>query len=94
TPVLHLYIELKEKQTAQEVKTLVEHHLKKGDSNFTNLENLLEIRPLKATLLSEGTFQRYYDEKVKAGYDLARLKPKHMNVSDDVIQELMRLSTE
>ncbi|MBW1642605.1 MAG: GH3 auxin-responsive promoter family protein [Deltaproteobacteria bacterium] len=94
TPVLHLYIELKEKQTAQEVKTLVEHHLKKGDSNFTDLENLLEIRPLKATLLSEGTFQRYYDEKVKAGYDLARLKPKHMNVSDDVIQELMRLSTE
>jgi hypothetical protein len=92
-PVLHLYIELKEIKTAQEVKESVEHHLKVGDSNFADLGKMLDVHPLKVTLLSEGTFQRYYDEKVEAGYDLARLKPKHMNVSDDVIQELMKLST-
>lgn len=93
-PVLHLYIELKEKKTAREVGMLVEHHLKEADSDFIDLEKILGIRPLKVTLLSDGTFQRYYDEKCKAGYDLARLKPKHMNVSDDVIQELIRLNTE
>ncbi len=92
-PVLHLYIELKEERTSQEVEQLVHQQLKAVDSNYADLEKMLEIQPLRVTLLPVGTFQRYYDEKRKAGYDLARLRPKHMNPADSAIQDIIRLSS-
>lgn len=91
-PVLHLYMELREEKTSQEVEQLVVHHLKMADSNYNDLENMLDIKPLKVTLLSTGTFQRYYDEKHKAGFDLARLRPKHMNASDNDMKDILRLN--
>jgi len=94
-PFLHLYIELKESRDAQEVRHLVHEQLKAMDYTYNDLEGMLGLDPLKVTLLSPGTFLRYYEEKKRSGViDLAFLKPAHMSVSDAVIQELLQLSKE
>ena len=49
------------------------------------MSQMLGIRPIKLTLLSGGTFLRFYNEKQKSGVDLAHLKPPHMNPSDDIL---------
>jgi hypothetical protein len=52
---------------------------------------ILEVDPLKLTILPKGSFQRYLETKKKAGFDLAHLKPPHMNASDKVIETLLQL---
>lgn len=91
-PVLHLYIELKDRLNGKDVENLIHDNLKAVDNNYNNLEAMLGIRPLKVTLLSRGTFERYYREKQAAGMDLAHLKPPHINAFDGVIESLLRLS--
>jgi hypothetical protein len=53
------------------------------------MENMLEVFPLRITLLAPGSFQRYLDEKRKEGVNLAQLKPPHMNALDTVIRSLV-----
>ena len=89
---LHLYIELKEDLPATEVAKRVHAELKALNPFYADFETFLEVRPLKATLLSRDTFQRYMFEQRAAGADLAHLKPAHMNASDAVIAALLRLS--
>jgi phenylacetate-coenzyme A ligase PaaK-like adenylate-forming protein len=94
-PFLHLYIALKEQRDAQEVKQLVHEQLKTMDFTYRDLEGMLGLDPLKVTLLSNGTFQNYLEEKQRSGVvELAQLKPSHMNVSDEVIGTLIRISEE
>lgn len=92
-PGLQLYIEMKEKMAAEEIEHVVHDNLKAIDSNYRDLSNMLEIQPLKATLLSRGTFQRFFEEKQAAGLDLAHLKPPHTNASDTTLADLLRLSS-
>ncbi len=89
---LRLYIELKEEREAGEIAELMDGQLKVVDPDYRDLDSYLEFQPVKITLLSEGTFERYYEEKVKEGADLAHLKPPHMNASEAVIQQLLQLS--
>lgn len=89
---LHLYIEIKEDKTAEQMEDMVDEQLNLIDKDYRDLNSLLDLRPVKVTLLSQGTFQRYYEEKRKQGADLSHLKPPHITQSDDVIQELLRLS--
>jgi hypothetical protein len=91
-PVLHLYIELKESREVKEVERLVHEQLEAISQDYKNLINMLEIKPLRVTLLSRGTSQRYLEEKRRTRADLAHLKPPHMNASDKIIGELVRLS--
>jgi len=91
---LHLYIELREDRKPKEVGHLIHEQLKAVDQDYKNLEAMLKIQPLRVTLLSKGTFPRYLEEQQRAGADLAHLKPRHTNVSDSVIQVLLRLSRE
>jgi len=91
-PILHLYIELKDYLEAKELERLVHNQLVSINEDYKNLQNMLNIRPLKATLLSEGSFRRYYEKKRQAGADLAHLKPPHMNASEAVIEDLLNQS--
>jgi hypothetical protein len=93
-PILHLYIELRESARANDVKDLVNEALKAIDQGYKDLDSMLEVQPLRVTCLSKGTFQRYFEEKKRGGVDLAQLKPAHMNTSDAVIRDLLRLSEE
>ena len=87
--IIRLYIELKEKNEAQEVERLVHQKLVDIDNDYRNLESMLGIRPLRVSLLPAGSFQRYYEKKKASGAELAHLKPPHMSASDAVIQDLL-----
>jgi hypothetical protein len=87
--IIHLYIEPKDKNEAQEVERLVHRKLVDFDHDYRNLESMLGIWPLRVSLLPAGSFQRYYEKKKASGAELAHLKPPHMNASDTIIQELL-----
>ena len=90
-PLLHMYIELKEGRTQEDVRGLLHEKLKQVDPFYSDLESILNIRPLRVTCLARGTFDRFYDERQKAGLELGRLRPPHMNACDDDIQDLIKL---
>ena len=90
-PVFRLYLEPKSKNdiTAAELANLLHEQLQRTDPFYKEAVSELEVHPLRATLLTPGSFQRYYNEKRKAGADLAHLKPPHMSASDDAVQILI-----
>ncbi|NOZ73187.1 MAG: GH3 auxin-responsive promoter family protein [Chloroflexi bacterium] len=90
--MLHLYIELREELDEDEVKERVHETLKQINPFYADLEDMLEIVPLKVTILSKGSFTAFYLERQAEGADLAHLKPPHMNASDKIINDLLRLS--
>jgi hypothetical protein len=89
---LRLYLELKEEKEATEIATMIDEQLRIVDTDYKDIDSYLELQPVRVTLLTPGTFQRYMDEKVKEGADLAHLKPAHMNAPEVVIQRLLQLS--
>ena len=62
------------------------------DSSYSDMDGMLELKPVTVTLLSPGTFQRYYLEKQAEGVDLAFLKPPHMNPRDSTVEAFLGLS--
>lgn len=91
---LRLYVELKEDRQVSEVEQMVDRQLKATDVDYRDLGDQLGLQPVRVTLLSPRTFQRYYEEKHKEGADLAHLKPPHMNATDTIIDRLLQLSQE
>lgn len=93
-PILHFYIELKDEgqKEATRIQEAIHENLKEFDPNYRDMEEMLGVRPLTVTILPPSTFQRYYLEKQAAGAELAHLKPPHMKPSDEVINDLLRLS--
>lgn len=89
---LRLYMELKEEREAAEVATMIDEQLKVVDADYRDIDSYLGLQPVKVTVLSPGTFQRYMEEKRKEGADLAWLKPPHINASEAAIQRLLQLS--
>jgi hypothetical protein len=89
---LRLYLELKEEREPQEIAQMIDHQLQIIDVDYRDIDSWLELHPVRVTLLSPGTFQRFYDEKQKEGADLAHLKPRHMNAPESIIQRLLQLS--
>jgi len=85
-PVLHLYLELKDGYIASErgMATAVLEQLKKFDKGtfYSGLESMLDLNPIRVTLLPEGAFANYIAQRRAEGADLAHLKPRHMNPSD------------
>ncbi len=93
-PILRLYIELR--GSAPEpgvVASKIHGSLKSLDEPYRDLEVITGLKPLSVTVLAKGTFRRYLEERQAAGADLAHLKPPHVNASDTVIENLMRMSS-
>ena len=89
---LRLYLELEKERDADEVATMIDGQLKLVDTNYWELHSTLNLKPVRVTLLSPGTFQRYTEEKKREGADLAHLKPSHMNPPELHIQRLRHFS--
>jgi hypothetical protein len=87
-PIIRIYIEPKQRMDARNLERLIHQELVAINQDYKDSEAMLGIHPLKVTLLSAGSFQRYYEERKRDGADLAHLKPPHMNASDAVIQDL------
>jgi len=92
--LLRIYLELQEVKDIGEMETMIHRQLKKIDTDYTDVESYLELQPVRITLLSSGTFDRYIQEKRKEGADLAHLKPPHINPPEAIIQHLLKLSEE
>lgn len=91
-PTVRLYIELKEEFSGEKLEELIHQQLKNLSQDYYNLETMLDVRPVRITIIPSGSFQRYYQEMKEKGADLAQLKPPHMNAADDIIESLLRIS--
>ena len=89
---LRLYLELKEEREAADVATMIDEQLKIVDADYRDIDSYLGLQPVKVTLLSPGTFERYMDEKRKEGADFAHIKPTHVNAPESVIKRLLQMS--
>jgi hypothetical protein len=90
--VLHLYIETKNLMSPEEVRKRVHESLREMNPFYADYEGFIQKKALEVTVLAPGTFSAYQIEKASSGADLAHLKPAHMNASDEVIEQLIRLS--
>jgi hypothetical protein len=88
-PILRLYIEPMDTMDTKVLEELINQELIKLLKDYRDLESMLGIKPLKITILPPGSFRNYFQDKQKAGVDLAHLKPRHINAPDSVIRELM-----
>jgi len=92
-PVLHFYVELKDEQPGKDqIRNMFHVSLKKVDSDYRDIEKILQLKALDLTILSPGTFQRYVMRQQQQGADLGQIKPCHMNPSDKAIRDLLELS--
>jgi hypothetical protein len=89
TPILRLYIELKQDADVADIERLVQEQLININPDYRDLDSMLGMRSLRVTLIPRGSFQRYYQAKQAAGADLAHLKPPHMGASDSIIRQLL-----
>jgi len=91
-PTLHLYTELgNNKHNPAEVASILHQELKNVDCFYNDLSSMMDICPLRVTLLRHGTFRDYYEEKKKAGAELSQRKPPRMNAPEAAIRELLYL---
>jgi hypothetical protein len=91
---LRIYMELREHKEPGDIAQMIDGQLQTIDVDYRDITEQLALQPVRVTLLSPGTFQRYYEEKQKEGADLAHLKPPHMNASHLIIERLLALSQE
>jgi hypothetical protein len=89
--ILHIYLELKSgvELVGHLVAEAMHEQLKKLDSDYADLDTMLNLRPLEVTVLSPGAFHAYSLKQRQSGADLSRLKPPHLNPSDEVIEFLL-----
>ncbi len=98
-PALHIYLELAETYIASErsVAASVYGELEKLDSIYHfNLHkyaygdaiSFLGLRPVAVTFLPEGAFSSYISRRQAEGAALDRLKPPHINPSDEALSLL------
>ena len=88
-PILHLYIELSRNGIKQdEISPIIHEELKKLDQPYADLETFTGLNPLEVTLLPEGAFSAYKEKQQRAGADISRLKPPHINPPLDTIISL------
>ncbi len=88
----HLYLELKEEVEVDKIASMIDEQLRIVDIDYRDIDSYLQQQAVRVTVLSPGTFQRYTDEKIKEGADLAMLKPAHMNTPPAIVQHLLQLS--
>jgi len=98
TPILHLYLELKDNYIAsgKTIAAAVYDELIKLDSvyhyniyiAYGDPESVLGLKPVQVTLLPQGAFSSYMAQRQAEGADLGHLKPPHINPSDRVLSLL------
>jgi hypothetical protein len=93
---LHLYVELKDDNnlTGDDISRLVYEQIKKIDDglyvykDINNLEQLIDFKPIKVTILPAGVFADYKVRRQAEGSSLAHLRPPHINPSDIILSQL------
>ncbi|MEK7873590.1 MAG: hypothetical protein AAB502_07015, partial [Chloroflexota bacterium] len=66
--------------------------LKECDPFYNDLDRMLQIHPVRVTYLTPGTFALYYEQKMRAGVDLANRRPPRMNPLESEVRDLLQVS--
>jgi hypothetical protein len=101
TPMLRLYLELKGDHdiSEEDVAKAVYEQLKRLDNGLcvhkelASLERLIDFKPIEVTLLPEGTFDNYKAVRQTQGASSKRLKPPHINPSEEAVSLLLDNTT-
>lgn len=90
-PILHIYIEMQPGMSipVTDAKELIDNHLAIRVSEYEDLKTMLNYDVLKVSMLPPGSFAAYMDAQVKAGADLAHIKPPHMQPPDTIMESLL-----
>jgi hypothetical protein len=90
-PALHLYIELKDKDSAttQQMTSRIHEELKKLDTPYAELESFTGLKPLVVTKLPQNTFKLYKQRQQNFGADMTQLKPPHINPANETMDFLV-----
>ena len=86
--LLHLYGEFSSKLDEEEISETIDERLKANDPFYQDLQQMLDIHPLRVTRLPSGAFDSYYDRQLDRGLPLPMRRPLRMKASDSDIQEL------
>jgi len=89
---LRLFLELRGEREATDIAKMIDEQLKIVDTDYKDIDAYLKLQPVRVTLLSPGTFERYTEERKSEGADLAHLKPTHVNPPETIIKRLLELS--
>jgi hypothetical protein len=87
-PVLHLYIELNNGYSSDNLGPVLHRELIKADPGYHDLAVMMGIEPLEVTVLRHGAFGDYYLKKSGEGCELAQRKPPRVNAPEEIIGEL------
>ncbi|MFC1967621.1 GH3 auxin-responsive promoter family protein [Chloroflexota bacterium] len=93
-PVLHVYISTDTEEDADHIRARLHASLKKCDSSYADLVDMLQWNPLRLTLLPLGTFGRWQQERVDAGADPAFVKEQRMQPPAEAVQRILEFSQE
>ena len=87
---LNIYIEPEDGSLdANEAANRIHECLNSLDPDYSCIEAILHIKPIKVTILEKGTFKKYSVSMQADGVKLGALKPPHINPPDDVIKTLI-----
>ena len=94
--LLHLYIEFPAHVSVDVTAFCndLDETLKRMNPEYAHVEEMLGYRPLKVTLVTPGSFARFTQERLRAGADLAHLKPARIQPSDEALMFLLEKSAE
>jgi hypothetical protein len=90
-PALHMYIE-GGKLDSGRLAVDLDNALIETDEEYAGFHSILEINPIKVSILSPGTLQAYMAEKQAEGADLGQLKPPRMQPPDQIFDRLLAIS--
>lgn len=94
-PCLHLYLEQEQVNgthqgvNASEITARVHEELKRLDSPYADLEEMLHLKPLKMTFLPQGSFEEYARQQGYGEDDPRLIRLTRLNAPDSVIESLM-----
>jgi hypothetical protein len=92
-PTLHVYVEDENHDPAR-LSSDLDEALIETHEEYASFHSIMEINPIRVTLLAPGTYQRYFDEKQAEKVDLGHLKPPRMQPRDKVINRLLTISSD
>ena len=93
TPMLRLYIELKEQcdLSDEEITILLDKHFSDLFQEYCDLKEDLQINPLVFTRVAPGSFKAYKNSMVEAGAELEDIQLSHMRPSHKSLNKLLTI---
>ena len=92
-PVLCIYLATDHPRQG-ELAAALHEALKSLDEDYSDLESMLDMNPLRLRFLPMGTFARYAQMREAEGMDIAHMKPPHMQPSQEIVDTVLRLARE